>query len=199
MSMHWSGAWSTRGRGVPAAVVSAAAWVIASAVLATSLAPRAAHAMQAGSQGAAEASDSTTTTVSGTVYDSVMHAPLAAANVQLVDAKNPSRIYNAFTDSLGRFTMPAVVPGRYAAGFFHPSVDALGIETPLVGVDVVAGHPLSLALAIPGPGVIASALCGARAPGDSSGALVGLVRDADTGTPLAGARVVVSWLEINIG
>jgi hypothetical protein len=35
--------------------------------------------------------------------------------------------------------------------------------------------------------------------GDSSGALVGQVRDADSGSPIAGARVVVSWLEINIG
>lgn len=172
--------------------------VIALVVLvASAAAARTAGAMQAGS---AVPTDSTTpVTVTGTVYDSVARAPLADALVQLVEATRQTRVYNATTDSLGRFTVPSVLPGRYAVGFFHPAVDALGIEPPLVGLTVASGRPASVALAIPGPGAISTALCGARAPGDSSGTLVGLVRDADTGTPLAGARVVVSWLEITIG
>ena len=138
-----------------------------------------------------------TVTVSGTVYDSVARAPLAGAQVQLVNAADERRVVTAVTDSAGTFHA-SVPPGRYLAGFFHPSVDVLGIDPPLVVVDVPAVAKATIALAIPGPATIATALCGARAPGDSSGALVGQVRDANTGAPIADARVVASWLEIDI-
>lgn len=178
--------------------------VVPLALLAASAAaPRRAAAMQGGGAAAAAvaaSSDSTTpVTVTGTVYDSVAHAPLAGALVQLVEVTHQARVYNASTDSAGAFSIPSVLPGRYAAGFFHPSVDALGIESPLVGVTVTSGQPLSVALGIPGPARISTALCGARGPADSTGTLVGIVRDADTGTPLGGARVIVTWREIVIG
>jgi len=142
--------------------------------------------------------DTTPVAVSGTVYDSVEHAPLAGALVQLVDPQHASRAYNATTDARGAFVMPAVAPGRYAAGFYHPSLEALGLEPPLTGVDVEPGHPTSIALVVPGGRRISVAVCGARAPADTSGALVGVVRDADTGAPLAGATVDVSWHETRI-
>jgi len=161
---------------------------------------RHASAMQAGTHTAGAATGDTTATVavSGTVYDSVEHAPLAGALVQLVDPQHSSRAYNATTDAHGAFVMPAVVPGRYAAGFYHPSLEALGLEPPLTGVDVEPGRPTSIALMVPGGKRISTAVCGARAPGDTSGALVGVVRDADTGAPLAGATVDVVWHETRI-
>lgn len=199
-----------RTKGAPVRRRATHAWLALVTVLGATVAiARPARAMQNGTQNGAQAAaqgvaatspDSTTPSrVSGIVYDSVARAPLANAVVQLVEATHPDHVYNTNTDSLGAFTFPSVRPGRYAAGFFHPSVDALGIEIPLVGVDVAGGRPVSLPLGIPGPGVVSQALCGKRAAGDSSGALVGQVRDANTGTPVAGARVVVSWLEINIG
>ena len=142
--------------------------------------------------------DSTPVVVTGTVYDSVAHAPLAGAMVQLVDPQHDSHAYNATSDSLGRFTMPAVVPGRYAAGFYHPALEALGIQPPLTAVDVAPGHPASISLAVPGGSRIAEAVCGPRAPNDSSGALVGIVRDADSGAPLANADVIAAWMEVKI-
>ena len=137
-------------------------------------------------------------TVTGTVYDSVAHAPLAGALVQLVDPQHASHAYNATTDSLGRFTIASVTPGQYAVGFYHPTLEALGIQPPLTGIDVAPGHPTSIALATPGGGRIAEIVCGARAQNDSSGTLVGVVRDADSGTPLAGASVVATWPEWTI-
>jgi hypothetical protein len=154
---------------------------------------------------AAMQADSTTTSdrtkpvvVTGTVYDSVAHAPLAGAHVQLVDPQRASRAYEATTNSAGNFTMAAVIPGRYAAGFFHPTLDALGVQPPLTAVEIAPGRSASIALAVPGEGVVSAALCGERAPTDSSGALVGIVRDADSGAPLSDADVVVTWPELTI-
>lgn len=146
----------------------------------------------------ATATPPVTVAVTGTVYDSIAHAPLAGARVQLVSATDQRRVVNAVTDSTGKFHA-SVTPGRYLAGFFHPAVDLLGIEPPLLVVDVPAAPTAAMSLGIPGPAAIATALCGEGAPSDSSGVLVGQVRDANTESPVAGARVVASWLEIDIG
>ena len=177
--------------------------------LATSaLAPTRVVAMQTGAQTASQAAtstartssaDSTPVMVRGTVYDSVTRAPLALAEVQLVDPAHASHVYNAVTDSTGAFTMSAVTPGRYVAGFFHPAVDALGIEPPLVAVEIAPGGPATVSLATPGPAAVMGAVCGARAPNDSSGMMAGIVHDADSGAPIPDARVVVSWQELLIG
>jgi hypothetical protein len=139
-----------------------------------------------------------TAQLAGTVYDSVTNAPLAGAEVQLVDLDNRARAYTVRADSLGRFRVDSMRPGRYAAGFFHPSLDALGIEPPLRSAIVHKGSDNYLGLAIPGPVTIMNAVCGVRPAKDSVGAMAGIVRDADSGFPIAGARVVVSWLEIVI-
>lgn len=148
---------------------------------------------------ASPALDSTlTTSVSGIVYDSVARAPLAGASVQLVEANKRERSYTATTDSSGRFEIPRVRSGQYLAGFFHPSLDALGLEPPLKLVTIGATPIDALNLAIPAPARVLAALCGARAAADSTGAMVGVVRNADTGVPAPGARVIVSWTDVVI-
>lgn len=54
------------------------------------------------------------------------------------------------------------------------------------------------ALATPGPRTLQTALCSTAAPGDSLGALVGVVRDADTDEPVGGATVTITWTELAI-
>ena len=139
-----------------------------------------------------------TASLTGTVYDSVTSSPLAGAEVQLVDVDNRVRAYTVRTDSLGRFRIPAMIPGRYAAGFFHPSVDALGIEPPLRSVTIHAGPDNVLDLVIPGPARIMAVVCGEQQAADSSGAIAGVVRDAMSGLPIGNAKVVVTWHEIVI-
>ncbi len=139
-----------------------------------------------------------TATVTGTVYDSVTNSPLAGAEVQLVDLDNRAKAYTIRADSLGRFHIDGMRPGRYAAGFYHPSLDALGIETPLRSAVIHKGSDNFLQLIIPGPTAIMNAVCGTGQAADSSGAMAGVVRGADSGLPIAGAKVVVSWLEIVI-
>ena len=150
------------------------------------------------SPNAVRADTGSLTSVTGTVYDSVAHEALAGAQVQFVSAANHAKEYTVRADSLGKFHIDAIRAGQYIAGFFHPSVDALGIEPPLRVVTVTAGGPNVVDLVIPGPARIMTALCGAQAPGDSLGAMAGVVTDAESGLPIAGAKVVVTWLEIVI-
>ncbi len=139
-----------------------------------------------------------TASVTGTVYDSVTNSPLGNAQVQLVDLDNRTRAYTVSADSLGRFHVDAMRPGRYVVGFFHPSVDALGIEPPLRPAIIHKGSDNFVELVIPGPAQIMTAICGARPVADSTGGMAGVVRDANSGFPIAGVKVVVTWLEIVI-
>jgi protocatechuate 3,4-dioxygenase beta subunit len=139
-----------------------------------------------------------TATVNGTVFDSVTNAPLADAQVQFVDAADRTRAYSVRADSQGRFHIDSVQPGRYAAGFFHPSLDALGIEPPIRAADVHSGSDNFFQLVIPGPARIMAAVCPAASATDSLGAIGGVVRSAESGLPVQGAKVVVSWYEIVI-
>ena len=136
--------------------------------------------------------------VRGTVFDSVALAPLAGAQVQFVDAATKLKFYAAVADSLGHYRIDSIPPGQYIAGFFHPAVDLLGLEPPLRLVHVAAGDANTVNLGIPGGKRMVLTFCGERNAKDSSGAMVGRVRSADSGMPIAGAQVVVSWLEILI-
>ena len=68
------------------------------------------------------------TVVTGTVYDSVTTTPLAGAIVQLAAQDDPKRVLTASADSLGRYRIEGVRPGRYLAGFLHPTLDVLGLD-----------------------------------------------------------------------
>jgi hypothetical protein len=150
--------------------------------------------------------------VSGTVFDSVGNAPLAGAMVQWAGEADRTRTYTATADSLGRYRLPAVRVGRYLVGFFHPAVDALGVELPPVLVDLRADSAATVDLSTPAGSLLLPALCGDNAPQQrpgvnadlaellrpsrGAGAVLGTVRDADTGQPLGGARIVITWTEL---
>src|SRR4051812_4448009 len=71
-----------------------------------------------------------TTTVRGTVFDSLAMSPLAGASIQMAPADSSAAPgpYAATSDSGGRFAIPGVPAGRYVIGFYHPALDTLGIE-----------------------------------------------------------------------
>ena len=136
------------------------------------------------------------TEVVGTVTDSVAGGPLAEATVQLVGRDRPELVHTAVADSLGRFRIAGVAPGRYLLGFFHPRLDSLRLQPPVRAVDVGAGATLREPLATPSGRTIRAAVCGPAA--DSSGLLLGRVQRVE-GDSLAGvtaADVLVSWPEI---
>jgi Carboxypeptidase regulatory-like domain/TonB-dependent Receptor Plug Domain len=139
-------------------------------------------------------------TVSGVVHDSVSQSPLAGAIVQLVSPDGSTGFARTtVSDSLGRFTLRGVTEGRFTIGFLHPMLDSLGLDSPLREVSVRGRAPLRLDLAIPSPARIRSVICASPSRGDSSGVVIGFLRDAHTQAPLAGANVNSEWLEITFG
>ncbi len=140
-----------------------------------------------------------TAIINGVVFDSIGNARLAGATVQLVASDGPSAGHSvtARSDSLGRFELHDVPTGNYVAGFFHPALDSLGVES---GTHEVAIHDGSqvLFLSSPSPRTIIRSLCGASSANDSTGLLIGHVRDTATEVPLDSADVSVEWSEMVI-
>ncbi len=137
-------------------------------------------------------------TITGTVHDSLSGSPLAGALVQLVRYPDPgsSRALAAETDSAGEFRITGADSGRYAIGFLHPLLDALGIEAPLRQLSLGRGETIAVDLAIPSSKRILPVICHGPVSQDSTGALVGRVRDAETEAPVAGASVVLVWSDL---
>jgi hypothetical protein len=138
-------------------------------------------------------------TVSGVVHDSLARAPLAGARVQLASSDDPSRFgRTVVSDVLGRFEFGDVPDGRYTLGFFHPTLDSLGLEPTVRPVSVAGARDLRADLAIPSPARILAAVCGPRTPG-GSGVVMGMVGDARGLAPAAGVAVVADWVELSLG
>ena len=140
--------------------------------------------------------DSTFATVSGIVYDSLDGHPLAGALVQMVPRSNTGGLRSVRTDSSGGFRLTAVPPGEYLIGFWHVTLDSLGLDVPPRALSIDGAVPLRIALDIPSASAIHATLCPSAEPGDSSGLLLGFVRDADTGGRLVGGVVDLSWTEL---
>src|SRR3989442_11793901 len=60
-------------------------------------------------------------TVDGTVYDSLLHAPLRGADVWVRGSEQ-----HVQTDSDGRFHVDSIAPGRYTLLVSHPGLDSAG-------------------------------------------------------------------------
>lgn len=135
------------------------------------------------------------TKVVGEVIDSTTGQPLAGATIQLVAADQPGKILAARTDDRGTFLVDSVAAGVYLAGFLHPRLDALGIESPLLRVEVTAAELVRLTLGTPSARTIISARCGSAAAGPLAGLFFGTVRDARTGQAVSGARIRAQYTE----
>ena len=137
--------------------------------------------------------------VRGVVHDSIAHAPLAGAAVQIVSAEPAMRFGRMATaDSLGRFHFGDIPLGRYTIGFFHPVLDSLGIDAPLREVRINDSASVHADLAVPSPARIRSAVCGGSAT-SIGGVIIGIVREARDSAPAAGVNVTGEWVELTIG
>ena len=138
--------------------------------------------------------------VTGTITDSLSGRPLAGALVQLAGEKTAAHIVKSvITDSLGAFRIDSVARGTYIIGFFHPKLDSLGIELSPKQLPVSGSGDTRIDLAIPSAQHVVSQLCrSTTATRDSTGLLLGHLRDAETGQPRVGA-VTLLWMELLIG
>ena len=135
----------------------------------------------------------------GVAWDSLSAAPLSGAVVQLASERDPAgTARTTTTDSLGRWRIDSLLPTTYVLGYFHPTLDALGLEPPNLKVLIQGDSVARLDFAIPGPKRMRTLLCGAVQAGDSSGGIVGVLRDAETEYPVGKAQISVSWRELVI-
>lgn len=137
--------------------------------------------------------------VEGTVTDSVHTRPLAGVRVVALaaDARPDSR-RAASTDSLGRYRIDSLSPGRYLVGLESPLLDSLEITLAPREVAVVEGAVATTDLALPPAAKLRSAVCSGAALPTDRGVLYGHVVDAATEAPLAGAVVTVAWRERSV-
>ena len=135
----------------------------------------------------------------GTVTDSVHTRPLAGVRVVALAADaRPDIPRAASTDSLGRYRIDSLRPGRYLVGLESALLDSLEITIPAREATVTEGAVATTDLALPPAARLRSAVCsGATLPADR-GVLYGHVVDAATEAPLAGAVVTVAWRELTV-
>ena len=144
-------------------------------------------------------------TVSGTVFDSITRAPLGGAVVQvaLVDERvqraasaTMPRIYFGTTDAGGRYRISDLPAGRFAIGFQHDALNALGLESPLRAFELVDDPNVTVDLAIPNGQVVRALVCGSGTRLANEGLIAGYVFDARRSGILTGAVVRARWLEL---
>ncbi len=135
--------------------------------------------------------------LSGTIVDQRTHRPLAGANVQVLRADSTTATFSRDTTTTadGMYTFAELPPGSYTLGFFHPTMDSLGIDLPVRRLDLAAGDEARVDLAIPPHDELIARLCGKDAATDSSATIVGFVHNVVTSTPAAGANVLLEWGE----
>jgi len=134
--------------------------------------------------------------VEGTVYDSVTRRPLAGAIVQMVNAASPAgAVRSAESDARGRYQIGGLEAGRYVLGFQHVALDTLALASPTVVVEIRAGTTATADLATPSPAAIVEAACRVSVA-DSTGLLIGLLRDAETGASRTRGQVEARWVEL---
>jgi hypothetical protein len=135
--------------------------------------------------------------IEGTVTDSIHLAPLPGAAVsamQLGVAGETTLV--ALADDRGRFRFDALSPGQYAVSFASPFLDSLEFGGPTRRVAVGPGEAASVALATPSGTTLRRLACPGMALSRGTGALLGLVTDADSDKPLSGAQVAAMWTEL---
>lgn len=104
----------------------------------------------------------------------------------------------AQTDSAGRFRIDGVAPGAYALRASGSVLDTLAASFPVRHFDIRPASELAFVATLPSRTESLALLCGAGTPKDM-GAIHGVVRDAATGAPVAGATIRAAWFDLRGG
>lgn len=135
----------------------------------------------------------TAATAIGIVFDSVRLRPLAGAIVR-VDTTG----VNATTDVEGRFRLDSVPLGQHFLRVEHPMLDTLGVVLRSPTETYAPGSAHVAELATPTSETLIGMVCSAAWRARGPAALMGRVREADTGNPATGAKVSLVWYEITV-
>ena len=137
--------------------------------------------------------------VRGLVFDSIAMRPLRGARVQLVALPIEGVPRTASTDSAGAYQFDSLALGSYLLGFAHPRLDSLGLEPPLVRIDLRTPGTIVAPLAVPSSATLVRVACKAELRTDSTGILRGFARSARDGFPIPRARIRLEWPEYVLG
>ena len=130
--------------------------------------------------------------VRGTVYDSLLGAPMRGADLWLRGTN-----WRARSDSTGRFSFDSVPPGRYTLLLSQPGLDSAGLYTLVLPFAVTAADTAPVKVATPSLATLWERRCGQELTTRVDSAIVfGVVQDAATGAHLQGAGVLLQWLRI---
>jgi hypothetical protein len=142
-------------------------------------------------------------TVHGFVYDSVAHATLAGAVVEILSTDSlrvASGVgpFNAvvLSDSTGHFSLSGIPDGKFAVTFQHWRLSDLGIEPPVTGLLLGSADSVILNLSIPGSDGVRALACPGQA---NDGMLSGFTVSADGGAPVSNSHVTIVWDELALG
>jgi Carboxypeptidase regulatory-like domain len=137
--------------------------------------------------------------IEGAVFDSLRSAPLAGARLRATRLDAPLEMaLVAESDKRGRFVLERVPAGRYAIGFASALLDSLEYGGPSTQITVEGGRDARVDLALPSRKTLRAAACPGVEFENRTGALLGLVTDAETDGPIVGAAVAVAWSELAI-
>lgn len=106
---------------------------------------------------------------------------------------------SVMADSAGRFEFTGVEPGIYLVSFDHPSLDSLGIRSPLRALRLASSsdRTVKLDLAIPSGRTVHDAFCPGRPANDSSSAIIGHLGDASTRGVVADGAIQATWFDVS--
>jgi hypothetical protein len=129
-------------------------------------------------------------TIRGVAYDSLHRVPLRNASITIAGAGS-----KAISDARGRFHFDSVLPGDYTFVVEHPALDSVGFRALPRRATITDGRD-EVRLAIPSFNTLWRVACGGGEPSRDSGFVYGTVRDALTLSPVANARVDLTWTDL---
>jgi hypothetical protein len=131
----------------------------------------------------------------GTLRDT-LRSPLGATVEATRLAPEPVLQFQAHADERGRFHFDSLPPGEYALHVGTPLLDSLELSLPDRALTIATAQTAHADIALPGGASLRDALCPGVELGPGKGVVAGHASDADSGEPLVGATVVVSWNEL---
>ena len=142
----------------------------------------------------AQQAPSATASAVGTVFDSLRLRHLAGARIRV-----DSTELTAIVDAEGRFHIEKIPPGTHYLSVEHPLLDTAGVILRSDPENYVAGETHMTELGTPAPETLIGALCSPAWRARGPAALLGRVREADSGSPATGAKVSLVWYELAVG
>jgi hypothetical protein len=129
-------------------------------------------------------------TIYGIAFDSLRNEPLDQAFITIVGQPR-----SAVSDSRGRFRFDSIAPGTYVLAMQHEVLDSLGLSGASARWTIVDGTE-EVRVSVPSFRTFWRSVCGGEPPARDTGFVYGTVRQPDGRTPVRGATVTVSWMDL---